>query len=415
MTQHPECLIITRVMPLVCLVTPRVYGRRGVARCILPSTHTPALITSCTCQTCYMSHIQITTAFHLQVILEKLLRSVPGIGGIWLLVRAKGQHNAAQRVAQALQLELFGPLRKELGQAAFDELVLSRVHVVEGNASGADLGIMQVSAALQQWCSTRGHGRLLCFVITPCLRIAKAWQLASYLLQRDTVRYGACPTCSIQPHTARTWSLSTQALPARLKYCIVLLPDQTHFHLLLQAPELESVRSSVHYIIHAAANTTFDERFDTAVAVNTLGASAMAAFAASCPQLQALVHISTVFVNGQRVGTAYEVPFGLNHSIAAELRGDPATAAVLDVQQEVALALGCRGRSHEHARSLGLKRARLHGWTDTYTFSKALGEMLVQQQCSKVRVIFTWHMARTWHIGTWHIYMAHERALAVKS
>lgn len=142
----------------------------------------------------------------------------------------------------------------------------------------------------------------------------------------------------------------------------------------------------MHHIIHCAANTTFDERLDTAVAVNTLGAQAVAAFAASCTHLEALVHMSTAFVNGQRIGTAYEVPFGPSHSIAAELRGGPGTAAALDVQQEVALALGCRGRSQEHARSLGLARARLHGWTDTYTFSKALGEMLVQQECSKVRL-----------------------------
>lgn len=148
--------------------------------------------------------------------------------------------------------------------------------------------------------------------------------------------------------------------------------------------------------------------------------------------------MSTAFVNGTRQGDTPEQPFVMNSSIASEL--DPSAAAPLDVHQEVDSAMAAEaairrelqvrrntGRhgstgpgSPEHAshagvaavdsasssgnsppplggdadidaeverrlKSMGTERAHLHGWQDTYVFTKAMGEMLLGQLVQQVR------------------------------
>lgn len=91
----------------------------------------------------------------------------------------------------------------------------------------------------------------------------------------------------------------------------------------------------VDVVVNSAATTTFDERFDQAVGVNTLGAREVARFAAGCGRLQSLVHVSTAFANGLRVGPTGETPFAPGDSIASELRlarGSGGGADPLDVQ-----------------------------------------------------------------------------------
>lgn len=82
-------------------------------------------------------------------------------------------------------------------------------------------------------------------------------------------------------------------------------------------------------MINSAATTTFDERFDAAVSINTLGAQEVALFATQCRNLVSLVHVSTAFVNGLRRGPTRERLFAMGDSIAAELHTN---TEQLDVQ-----------------------------------------------------------------------------------
>lgn len=86
-----------------------------------------------------------------------------------------------------------------------------------------------------------------------------------------------------------------------------------------QAPAYSQLQTSVHIILHCAATTRFDERYDLALQTNTLGAARVAGFGAGCPGLLALVHVSTCYVNGMRRGLGAEEPIKFGHCIAAEL------------------------------------------------------------------------------------------------
>ncbi|CAI7845711.1 unnamed protein product [Closterium sp. NIES-54] len=160
---------------------------------------------------------------------------------------------------------------------------------------------------------------------------------------------------------------------------------------------LEEIRSKVQVVINSAATTTFDERYDVALNVNTQGPRRLLELAHSCPDLQLLLHVSTAFVNGRRRGRCMERPFNYGDTIAAELQQHHSTVAQrqLDIETEIALAekerlaaeaaAEARGMSKEdvqaavqkHMVDLGMSRAQQCGWQDTYVFTKAMGEMVL--------------------------------------
>lgn len=84
----------------------------------------------------------------------------------------------------------------------------------------------------------------------------------------------------------------------------------------LQTELYAQLQRDVDVIVNSAATTAFDERYDSAVRLNTLGALEFAEFGAGCAHLHALVHVSTAFVNGCRQGHTPEAPFVFNRSIA---------------------------------------------------------------------------------------------------
>ncbi|CAI5517001.1 unnamed protein product [Closterium sp. Naga37s-1] len=160
---------------------------------------------------------------------------------------------------------------------------------------------------------------------------------------------------------------------------------------------LEEIRSKVQVVINSAATTTFDERYDVALNINTQGPRRLLELAHSCPHLQLLLHVSTAFVNGRRHGRCMERPFNYGDTIAAELQQQHSTVAQgqLDIETEIALAekerlaaeaaAEARGMSKEdvqaavqkHMVDLGMSRAQQCGWQDTYVFTKAMAEMVL--------------------------------------
>ena len=164
-------------------------------------------------------------------------------------------------------------------------------------------------------------------------------------------------------------------------------------------------------ILHCAGNVSFDPPLDEALEVNTLGAAHKVELArdAGCP----LVHMSTCFVAGERDGAVYEEadiigynpkrrPFDPQREIrdaqtlierwrqestdqahdelfyqrahdALEARGlNPEGEALLAEEIEKQRDKWLR----EQLRLAGLERAKRWGWTNTYTYSKSLGEQL---------------------------------------
>ncbi|CAL1370802.1 unnamed protein product [Linum trigynum] len=143
------------------------------------------------------------------------------------------------------------------------------------------------------------------------------------------------------------------------------------------APELgihpetaDLVAGEVDLIVNSAANTTLDERYDVAINTNTRGATNLMGFADKCHNLKLFMHISTIYANGGRSGRVMEKAFS---------EEDVTTTAALDVAAEIQLALthSAATPAADHLKRLGLERARKFGWHDTYTFTKAMGEMML--------------------------------------
>lgn len=82
------------------------------------------------------------TGFMGKVLLEKLLRSCPGVSKIYLLIRPKKGQDAQERLQQLLCSPLFDPLRKERPTD------LSKVLPIEGDITQPELDISQNDRAL---------------------------------------------------------------------------------------------------------------------------------------------------------------------------------------------------------------------------------------------------------------------------
>ncbi|VYS57072.1 unnamed protein product [Arabidopsis thaliana] len=160
----------------------------------------------------------------------------------------------------------------------------------------------------------------------------------------------------------------------------------------LQADSAEEIAKEVDVIINSAANTTFNERYDVALDINTRGPGNLMGFAKKCKKLKLFLQVSTAYVNGQRQGRIMEKPFSMGDCIATEnfLEGN---RKALDVDREMKLALEAARKGTQNQdeaqkmKDLGLERARSYGWQDTYVFTKAMGEMMINSTRGDVPVV----------------------------
>lgn len=135
-----------------------------------------------------------------------------------------------------------------------------------------------------------------------------------------------------------------------------------------------TLTAQVDIVINSAASVSFDAPVNEALLHNTRSTQNVAEFALAC-RSAVLVHISTAYVAGRRSGLVVEGP--LPDIALAEI-------AVLD---ELMRAIHEESeRDHADPRATrarlveaGMTRARNRGWHDTYTYTKALGEMVIAQ------------------------------------
>ncbi|KAJ1440661.1 hypothetical protein SESBI_01727 [Sesbania bispinosa] len=142
----------------------------------------------------------------------------------------------------------------------------------------------------------------------------------------------------------------------------------------------EEICNQIDVIVNLAATTNFDERYDVALGINTLGVKHVLSFAKNCINLKVLVHVSTAYVCGEKGGLILEDPYQLGVS----LNGVPGLD--IDVEKKVVEEhlnmLREEGAKEDDIKmamkDLGMKGlANAFGWPNTYVFTKAMGEMLV--------------------------------------
>ncbi|KAL8479872.1 hypothetical protein ACS0TY_026714 [Phlomoides rotata] len=148
----------------------------------------------------------------------------------------------------------------------------------------------------------------------------------------------------------------------------------------------------IDIIVNSAAITKFDERYDVAFGINALGAMHVRDFAIKCSKLEMLLQVSTAFVHGTQAGLILEKPFHMGETLPG------AKITYLDINTEKAIieerlrALQTDLNSTEKdiaraMKDLGIERAMLHGWPNTYVFTKAMGEMVLEKFKEKANVI----------------------------
>ncbi|KAF5465293.1 hypothetical protein F2P56_015313 [Juglans regia] len=160
-----------------------------------------------------------------------------------------------------------------------------------------------------------------------------------------------------------------------LRKLVTVVGDVREQNLGLDAEVADVIRKEANIIVNSAATTDFRERYDVAVDINIRGPCLLMSFAKTCKKLELFLHISTAYVHGVGEGIFME------ESLRKEAT-PPSSFPTLDINLEMKLALDSledfknKGLTRK-MKEFGLVRARKHGWKDTYSFTKAMGEMVM--------------------------------------
>jgi nucleoside-diphosphate-sugar epimerase len=144
----------------------------------------------------------------------------------------------------------------------------------------------------------------------------------------------------------------------------------------------------VDTVIHCAASVSFEEPLDAALRINGYGPARLVAALRAAGSAPHFVHVSTAYTADCRVPVVAEID---THPGLAEL--DPAAvleeASVWRAQVEATAA-----RSGKDARWVdrrlserGRAFAGAAGWPDTYSMTKAIGEMLLKRESTKTTIV----------------------------
>ncbi len=171
--------------------------------------------------------------------------------------------------------------------------------------------------------------------------------------------------------------------------------DLTKDRLGLGREVYEELTKRITLIVNSAATVTFDERIDLAVELNALGPKRLLRLAADCGNIP-FMHVSTCYVCGGRSGTVVE-DFSAPESAGESLPrcSDDGTfdldGLIESIQAEAAEIRHRFGADTEACLGqlidAGMRRARSHGWNDTYTFTKWIGEQLLVRDRGDVPLV----------------------------
>ncbi|KAF5744835.1 fatty acyl-CoA reductase 3-like [Tripterygium wilfordii] len=141
----------------------------------------------------------------------------------------------------------------------------------------------------------------------------------------------------------------------------------------------EEMWREIDFIINSAATTRFDERYDVALGTNTFGPFNVINFATRCVKVNMLLHVSTAYVCGEREGLLSEKSFYMGETLKGTTKLN--VYAEKKIVEENLKQLNAQNATEKTITStlkdLGMKRAKIHGWPNTYSFTKAMGEMVL--------------------------------------
>jgi alcohol-forming fatty acyl-CoA reductase len=174
--------------------------------------------------------------------------------------------------------------------------------------------------------------------------------------------------------------------------------------------DIPALPTDLDAVVHCAGDVSFDPPVDGAFATNVTGVRRLLDAIRSASPDAHYLHVSTAYVSGRRRGHIPER--SLDHTVdvaAEEAWGSTRRAAVEEASRDAdTLARLRKEAEREHGRAglvtaakaaedarqrwvkqelvrIGTERARSLGWTDCYTFTKALGERVVEAYAAEGR------------------------------
>ncbi len=184
-------------------------------------------------------------------------------------------------------------------------------------------------------------------------------------------------------------------------------------------PNVPALPADLDVVIHCAGDVSFDPPIDQAFRTNMVGTQAlMEQMLAACRgedgeliRIPHYVHISTAYTAGRRRGAIGEAPHAHGIDYVEETKAGLAMRDLIEAESRTSAQLiklrKQAEREHRAAGYLttaadterrrkewvraklveaGTERARSLGWTDVYTFTKALGERVVADLGKDIRV-----------------------------
>ncbi|GMJ12211.1 fatty acid reductase 5 [Hibiscus trionum] len=141
----------------------------------------------------------------------------------------------------------------------------------------------------------------------------------------------------------------------------------------------EEMWKEIDIIVNVAATTNFSERYDVALGINTFGAFNLLNFGKKCDKIKLFLHVSTAYVCGEQTGMIFEKSFYMSDTLRKTNNLNILDEKTLVEEKLDKLRHQCISDEAitTTMRELGLKRAKLNGWPNTYVFTKAMGEMLL--------------------------------------
>ncbi|GJM87884.1 hypothetical protein PR202_ga03883 [Eleusine coracana subsp. coracana] len=127
----------------------------------------------------------------------------------------------------------------------------------------------------------------------------------------------------------------------------------------LESSKISELSQQIDIIVNGAATTNFYERYDVALASNSLGTKYICKFAEKCPNLKMFLHVSTAYVAGEQQGLLLEKPFRFGETLkeGCHLDIDAELKLVDSVKAELAHSSGnSKHLERKTMKKLGLKR-----------------------------------------------------------
>ncbi|KAJ0247305.1 Fatty acyl-CoA reductase 3 [Hirschfeldia incana] len=145
----------------------------------------------------------------------------------------------------------------------------------------------------------------------------------------------------------------------------------------------------VDAIVNLAATTKFDERYDVALGINTLGPLNILDFAKKCENVKIFVHVSTAYVCGEKSGLILETPYCMGETLngTTSLDINHEKKLVQDKLDQLLVIKAPPETITQAMKDMGLARAKMYGWPNTYVFTKAMGEMMVGENRENISLV----------------------------